>query len=124
MRRIILTHTAQDFAWGTSDCSFVFDIIRDITGFDPIASIRGYASEAGALRALRAAGYVTTLDLVEKNFVEIPPAMAQRGDIGYPANIPHPLMSPAIIDGPNCYSKEPRGAVVFPRIHLARAWKV
>lgn len=124
MRRAIAAHARQPFVWGASDCSFVFDIIRDMTGRDPIAEIRGYSSELGALRALRAAGYATTLDLIERNFVEIPPATAQRGDIGYPSNIAHPLMSPAIIDGANCYSKEPRGAVVFPRNHIARAWRV
>lgn len=117
-------HVHAPFEWGASDCSFVFDLIRDMTGFDAIASIRGYTNEREALRALKAAGYETTLDLIEANFPEIDPALAQRGDIGYPADVPHPLMSPAVIDGAHAYSKHPAGGVVVPRALITRAWAV
>lgn len=110
--------------WGASDCAFVFDFIRDATGFDPIANIRGYSSEAGALKAIRRAGYATTLDLVEQNFVEIEPEFAQRGDIGYPSCLAHDLMSPALIDGAFAYSKHPAGGVTVPRPFITRAWAV
>jgi len=102
----------------------VFDWIFEATGFDAISDIRGYTSEAGALKALRRAGYATTLDLVEQHFVEIEPRLAQRGDIGYPSSIPNPLMSPAVIDGAFAFSKEPRGGVVVPRRIITRAWAV
>lgn len=102
----------------------MFDFIRDATGFDAIERIRGYSSEAGALRALRAAGYATTLELIQACFVEIEPKFAQRGDIGYPAKIPHALMSPALIDGAFAHSKHPAGAVSVPRNSIARAWAV
>ena len=124
MRGGILAHATTPFVWGSSDCAFVFDIIRDMTGFFPIEDMHVYTSEAGAVRVLRAAGFNSMLELVEACFPEIPPAMAQRGDIGYPADIPHPLMSPAIIDGANAYSKHPAGGIIIPRHHLTRAWAV
>lgn len=95
-----------------------------MTGFDPGAEMRGYSSEREALAKVKAAGYSTMLEFVEANFSEIDPALAQRGDIGYPRDIPHPLMSPAIIDGPLAYSKHPAGGVVISRDLLARAWAV
>lgn len=114
----------QPFSWGQSDCSFVFDVIREMTGFDAIAQMRGYTNEAGAMKAVRKAGFSSVGAIVEANFQEIDPRLALRGDIGYPASVPHPLMSPAIISGPYAFSKEPLGNVVVPRTLLARAWRV
>lgn len=115
---------AQRFQWGTSDCGFVFDIVRDMTGSDPFSIIRGYNDEVSALRHVRKAGFKTVLEFVEASFEEIDPAKAGRGDLGYPATIPHALMSPAIIDGANAFSKHPAGGVVVPRTLLARAFRV
>lgn len=125
MRAGIRQSLATPFAWGASaDCTFVFDIIRDMTGFDAIADFRDYSDEKSALRMLKRTGFESVKDLVASKFEEIDPAFAGRGDIGYPDAILHPLMSPAIIDGPNAFSKEPRGPVVFPIDKITRAWKV
>lgn len=124
MRAGIAQRVFAPFVWGESDCGFVFDIIRDMTGFDAIADIRGYRDERSALRAVRNAGFPSVMALVEARFVEIDPAFAQRGDIGYPSIVPHQLMSPAIIDGANGYSKDLTGGVVVPISHLVRAWAV
>jgi hypothetical protein len=125
MRAVLAVHRAAPFAWGSSDCSVAFDVVAAITGFDPIEAVRGYSSEISALRALRREGFETCLALVEKNFVEIAAAHAMRGDLGYPAAIPHPLMSPAVIDGPLAYSKSPgEGWVVVPTASLTRIFAV
>ncbi len=124
LRQSISLNMSQPFVWGQWDCSFVFDIVRDMTGFDPIQDVRGYSTEAGALKRLKQAGYTSALDLVERHFVEIAPATAQRGDIGYPMTISRELMSPAIIDGVHAFSKEPSGGVLIPRSSIARAWRV
>jgi hypothetical protein len=125
MRSVIAAHRVTPFAWGASDCSLAFDVVAAITGFDPISVVRGYDSEISALRSLRKAGFETCLALVEKNFVEISAAQAMRGDLGYPAAIPHPLMSPAVIDGPLAYSKSPgEGWVVVPTASLTRIFAV
>lgn len=112
------------FEWGVSDCAMFADVVRVMTGFDPIDGIRGYSSELSAARNLRAAGYVTTFELVATLFPEIPPESAGRGDLGYPAEIPHPLMSPAVIDGAYAYSKGPDGAVIMSRSLITRAFAV
>lgn len=112
------------FEWGAADCGFVFDVVRDMTGCDPFEPIRGYRSEAGALRRLYAAGYASVLEFVEANFCEIDPRLAQRGDLAYPGEIGHALMSPAIVDGAFMYSKTTVGGVRIPRHFIARAWAV
>lgn len=124
MRLTLELHLNRPFAWGDSDCSLCFDAVEAMTGFDPIADIRGYRSRLGALRKLHAAGFETVFDLVATVFPEIPPAHAQRGDLGYPEQVSDCLMSPAVIDGTNAYSKGPDGPVVFPRSQIVRAFAV
>lgn len=124
MREVVIRHVYSPFSWGGSDCAFVFECVAVMTGFDALHDIRGYSTEAGALKALKRAGFDTVLDLVAASFEEIHPGFAGRGDIGYPSSIPHPLMSPAIIDGANAFSKDPFGGVVLPRSAIARAWAV
>lgn len=124
MRAVLSRNMSEPFVWGESDCSFVFDAIRDMTGFDAIEQMRGYSSERTALAAVRRAGFESILEVVEAAFEEIDPALAMRGDIGYPADIPHPLMSPALIDGSQAFSKQPSGVVVINRSAIVRAWAV
>lgn len=125
LRAVLDHHRSLPFSWGASDCSLAFDAVRAMTGFDPIERIRGYSSEISALRNLRAEGFENTFDLVAKDFVEIPAAKAIRGDLGYPSAIRHPLMSPAVIDGPIAYSKSPgEGWVIVPTASLVRIFAV
>lgn len=124
MRAVIVRHINERFEWGHSDCSFVFDVVEAMTGFDAIEDLRGYESELGAILALKRAGFDTVRELVELCFNEIHPGMAGRGDLGYPETIAHPLMSPAIIDGAHCFSKQPAGGIVVPRAAIVRAWAV
>lgn len=114
----------QPFSWGVSDCSMFADVVQSLTGFDCIADVRGYRCELSAVRRLRATGYATTLSLVEDLFPEIDPREAKRGDLGYPAEIPHRLMSPAVIDGAYAYSKGLEGGVLISRCLIARAFAV
>ena len=125
LRQVIAEHLALPIEWGVSDCSLFADAVLAMTGFDPVAGVRGYNSERSALRNLRRAGYETTADLVAAQFQEIDPAHAQRGDLGYPCQIRHPLMSPAVIDGQVAYSKSPgEGWVIVPVAMLTRTFAV
>lgn len=76
------------------------------------------------MKRMTAAGWSSMAELVAHNFHEIDPGLAQRGDLVYPAKIPSVLMCPAVLDGSNAFSKEPRGCVVFPRHLIARAFAV
>ena len=123
MREVIARHIREPFEWGVSDCTFAFDAIEAMTGFDAIADCRGYLTERGAIIALKRTGFASVRDLVASCFEEIHPGLAIRGDIGYPEEI-NPLMSPAIIDGSQVFSKQPRGPVILERSAIARAWAV
>lgn len=123
MRVSLARHLAAPFEWGGSDCAFSLDIARDMTGFDILDGLRGYTNAQEAMETLRAAGYQTVLDLVAAHFPEISPSEAQRGDLGYPADVA-PLMSPALINGPVAHSKSMAGPVTVPRGLIARAFAV
>lgn len=101
---------------------FWADIVRDMTGWDPIADGRGYEDAAGARRALGCAGYKTALELVEHRLVEIPLADAMRGDLVYPADDLGPLGSPFVLDGTHAFSKCMAGRLVISRDKCVRAF--
>ncbi|RMF00828.1 MAG: hypothetical protein D6773_10910 [Alphaproteobacteria bacterium] len=124
MRACIEKHRTQPFAWGRSDCAMFADCVKAMTGTDPLKGLRGYKTKGGALKKLKRAGYASVAALVEDKFEEIPVAMAGRGDLAYPADVADPLMSPAVIDGANAFSKGPDGFIVVPRSAMARAFRV
>lgn len=113
------------FSWGVADCgTFFADCVLFMTGFDPIADIRGYRDERSALKRLKAAGFDTVEALVACRFPPVAPALAQRGDLGYPAGAHDRLMSPAVITGSEAHAMTPEGLTVFPRALIVRAWAV
>lgn len=123
MREAIALHQAMPFAWGVSDCTMFADVVRAMTGFDPIADYRSYTTEIGAMRMLKKAGVTSMLEYVAAIFPEIPPAMAGRGDLGFAAEI-GPLVSPAVFDGAVALSKNERGPLFKSRAHIVRAFAV
>lgn len=113
------------FAWGVTDCgTFFADCVMLSTGWDPIADIRGYHDERSALKRLKAAGFDTVEALVASRFPPVAPALAQRGDLGYPSGSHDRLMSPAVIMGAEAHAMTPQGLTVFPRALIVRAWAV
>lgn len=115
---------AQPFVRGASDCAFFADVVLAMTGHDCLAGGRAYNSERTAAKKLKALGYRSMLELVADHFPEIPPALAQRGDLGFPAEISSPLMSPAVIVGAEAWSKSETGPVMVPRSLIVRAFAV
>lgn len=124
LRFEISRHLNQPFVWGVSDCCMAADVVMAMTGFDPIASMRGYRSGHEARAALRQNHFDSVQDFIEQNFDEIPMARAQRGDLVFPSGEIPPLMSPAILDGVAAYSKGLSGSVIVPRELCARAFAV
>lgn len=122
MRAALERHQREPFMWGASDCARMWgDTVAAVTGENPLAGWR-YASERGAVRELLARGYKSAFDFISKNYDEIPPSLARRGDFGFPAEIEGSLMSPAIIDGAVAHSKNESGLVVIPRNLIVRAF--
>lgn len=76
----------KPFSWGSRDCClFAADAVVCITGIDPAIDFRGrYTTAKGAARVLKKYGGLEgaveriTLD---HGMMEIPVAMAQRGDV-------------------------------------------
>lgn len=123
MRHMLARHRALSFEWGVSDCSMFAEVVTVMTGFNPAAGVRRYASALTARTALQALGYRSVLELVIANFDEIPPSRAQRGDLGFTGDV-MALTSPAVIDGAMAHSKGEQGYVSVPRGHLLRAFAV
>ncbi|MEP6827912.1 MAG: hypothetical protein ABJA10_07540 [Aestuariivirga sp.] len=63
INRACVKALASPFQWGFHDCcSFVCDVLDEVTGRDPMADLRGsYSSEEEALAALGVAGLVATV---------------------------------------------------------------
>lgn len=101
---------------------FWAEIVKSLTGWDPIADGRGYWDASGARRALRDAGYASALELVEDRLVEIPIAEAMRGDLVYPLDDLGPLGSPFVLDGGHAFSKCMAGRLVISRDQCVRAF--
>ena len=79
---------SQTFVWGAFDCCLMpCDGVREITGSDPAASLRGlYKTERGALRALRRFSGAGLTEAAEKiaadlGAPEVGLGFAGRGDV-------------------------------------------
>ena len=122
---LIDLYQGSGFAWGVADCgTFFADSVLVLTGFDPIADVRGYRNEREALRRLKVAGFDTVEALVDSRFAPIAPGMAGRGDLGLTDGAHDRLMSPAVITGSEAHAMTRDGLVAFSRSLIVRAWAV
>lgn len=73
------------FAWGPNDCaSFCADAGIAMGCADFHEGVRGhYTNAAGAVRALRRAGFDGLEALLRARLDECPPSQARRGDVGF-----------------------------------------
>lgn len=77
----IARRACTPFAWGVQDCCrFAADAVLEMTGTDPMADLRDYASRESADALLaRLGGLAAAVRGVLGK--PIPPALAQRGDV-------------------------------------------
>jgi hypothetical protein len=75
----------RGFEWGKNDCClFAANAIQAMTGIDPAAGFRGYASARGAAARLKEYGGVAALAATQARrfgWPEVAPAAARRGDV-------------------------------------------
>lgn len=115
---------AGPFAWGERDCATLFAAaVTAVTGTDRSAPFRPWGSERTARRRLAAAGVRSVLAFCEREFDEIVPADARRGDVGFTAD-PAPLVCPLVIVGEFAVGRSEDGIVHVDRSHLTRCFKV
>lgn len=132
---LISARAAAPFAWGTQDCvTFAADAVQAITGADPIAGIRGTWHDAAGAEAAIAAFFgcpgridqATHAMAQRQAWPEVPPALAQRGDLVLvPAGPPSGgLVVPAICTGERAMHPGSAGLVATPMTRAIRAWSI
>jgi hypothetical protein len=72
----------RQFVWGEHDCvTFAAACVTAITGADPLANLPRWSNATTARRAVEAVGGLDAA-LTERFGAAVPPAYAQRGDLG------------------------------------------
>lgn len=114
---------ARPFAWGTQDCALLAaDCAQACTGVDPADELRGrYATARGAAGLLSARGGLAAL-AAERLGAEVPPAMAQPGDVGLVLSAGRECL--AVCVGPVWVAPGAQGLVHLPPAEIRRAWRL
>ena len=116
----------RPMAWGRDDCClWVADIVAEMTGRDPAAAFRGYATSTGALRRLGIGGLAAALAAVaaREAWPEIDPEMAVTGDIGLVGNMMSDFGGAAVIRYEGWWvGREDFGVGFLPTAAVTRAW--
>lgn len=104
------------------------DAVAAVTGIDPYADERGrYSTRIGALRRFRARGFSWLGDAYAAVLEEIPPALAQRGDIGLVRvddGKGRAVEAAVVILPPHAHGKSETGSVRVPISAVTRAFRV
>lgn len=81
---VVAKHQAMPGEWGKSDCWIMtMDAIEAVTGERILPHLQTYSSEAEGYKLFRKAGYELTVEeALAATLKQIPPVMAQRGDVG------------------------------------------
>lgn len=78
---MVADHLNVPFQWAVNDCcTFAGKCVEAVTGDDPMAKVN-YTTKTGALRVIKAGGGLAAM-VAERLGEEIPPLMAQPGDVG------------------------------------------
>lgn len=117
-------HGALPFEFGTSDClTFPLACVEAMTGVLPWADEHGKTTQKGAAKLLRRHGFKTVADALASLFLEIPVAMAGRGDVGVIEGA-HGVSGVVFIDNGAIGKADVMGTRRVPRSLVARAFKV
>lgn len=119
----IVATAAEPFKPGAHDCALAAaNAVKAMTGKDYARGFRGYRTVAEGLRKLKAKGYEDHVALVAEHFEEIPPAMAQVGDIAVVQG--DDGLALAIVQGELLYVTGPQGRALVPLTSAMRAFRV
>jgi hypothetical protein len=130
---VVADHSRRPFSWGGmdggSDCHMMaMDAVKAVTGTDPYAEERGrYTTRIGALRRFTARGFRWLGDAYADVLQEVPPALAQRGDIGLVQiddGRGRLVDAAVVILPPHAHGKSETGAIRVPVNLVTRAFRV
>lgn len=114
---------ALPFAWGDNDCAcFAAAAVEAMTGENPMPRLR-YRTEMGAARAIkRGGGLAALVGEALSGCGEIPPRMAQRGDVVLFEHEGEAVVG--ICVGRHIASPGPQGLALTPLRAGMRAWRI
>lgn len=121
---VVEAHEGAAFVWGHADCfTFAMACVEAVTGANPYADEAGrWRSAAGARRRLRARGFGSIEAAIAAVFPEIPPALAQRGDLAI-VHGAHETVTVSL--GARFLSLAPAGGLAGVRLdHVSKAFRV
>jgi len=123
---LLFTRLQTPFNWGTNDCAlFAADAVRDTTGEDLAANLRGYTTARQALRIISAHGglqAIATRALGEP----LPPTYACTGDVALvPASNAGKRLALAVcVSAERAASPGAAGLQFVPMRHAHCVWRV
>jgi hypothetical protein len=121
--RVIEAHSTQPFSWGGSSCfAMADDAIEAVRGESSLRQFCTFKTEAGAAKRLKRTGFADIGDLFASLLPEIPPSLAQRGDIG--VILREGVLSAGIFTSFGFASKAEHGVIYEPITAVSRAFKV
>lgn len=117
---------AAPFEAGRLDCAlFTAGAVKAMTGVDHARGWRGkYRSLAKGLKALEAAGHADHVVLAASLYPEVPPIMAQEGDIAVVPADGETGSALGIVQGPSIYVMSRAGLTLAPLTLATRAFRV
>lgn len=118
---------ARPFEAGKLDCAlFTAGAVQAMTGVDHARGWRGkYRSLAKGLKALEAAGHADHVALTASLYPEVPPIMAQVGDIAVvQSDGAEDVQALGIVQGPSIYVMSRAGLTLAPLTAATRAFRV
>lgn len=120
---VIQHHAGLPFTWGSSDClDLSADSAAACLGDDLLKKFRRYTTERGAAKVLVEEGLANVGEVLASVFPEIPPSLAQRGDIG--VILRDGSLSAGVFTSFGFASKAEQGVIYEPITAVARAFKV
>lgn len=113
----------RPFRWrrGRECVGFSAACVEAQTGRDPLADLPAWRTRREALAVAEAEGGLEAA--IDKRFVRIPPALAQRGDI---AGLPDDLFGVRlmIVEGETLVAPGSHGLIRSPRHEMTVAWSI
>lgn len=122
---VLSRYQTTDFKWGESDCfTLCVDTANAILGEDRFRKRKKYDSLAGGAKQLRDLKFKDIGDAFASVFREIPPSLAQRGDIGRARYAGAEKGGGVVFIGHEVLGKGERGLVRLPVTAVERAFRV
>ncbi|MGQ3674246.1 DUF6950 family protein [Xanthobacter sp. TB0139] len=119
---VIAAYQGGIFVWGERDCwRLVLATVEAVSGAAIYADLPAYDSATGAARLLVERGFNGIGDALAAALPEVPPSLAQRGDVGVIDEAGGE--AGVVVIGADVLGMAPAGLTRLPRARLKRAFR-